>query len=363
MAWQLAARIAVSLKHEFIEKEHLFIAIFSLEKLIEQGSGPDGTGKIDISLRSSQALKKECQALEELLTDFGVTCDQLRKGVLVQLRPGTSTLTEDVIHRNYNCKLIFTRAEELAKLAGASFSCLHLLTILMKNPSSIIDNALNRVRILPRLFWQKLLTATGQTNVYATTFQTPELNTCFMFQEDKTAKHHTILAGRIIGSKDLIEELGELQLCCLLEERNELIKRIVERNGRGEMIKSVEKGLLAVFSTSMAAVESAVDIQEGIPKQDQLQMGFGLERGVINRSEAGRSVEISGDAVTLAQKMAKIATGGEILASEEVFKQVGSTSVGNVKWEPAGSCEVAPGKPAISVHKATSSLLFNPNVI
>ena len=351
MAWQLAARIAGSLKHEFIEKEHVFVGIFSLDKLVEQGQTAESKKKVDISLRSQLALEDECSTLQELLDDYRITFEQLRKNVLVQMKPGTSTQTEDVIHRSDHCKAIFTRAEQMAKLAGASFSCLHLLSSLMEVPGNIIDNALEELRILPHQLKQKIINTAGRKNVYATTFDNQELNTCYMFPQAKKDEPVTILAGKVAGSKNLIEELGELQLCCLLEDRNQLISGIIDRHNKGEIVKSVEQGLLIVFSSPMDAVESACELQNSIPGHDDLQMGLGIDRGVIKRQESGRAVEVSGEPVSLARKMAKAAKGGDILASEDVVNQVGATSSENVTWEPAGTCTSESGDKPVKVYK------------
>jgi len=354
MAWQLAARIAVSLKHEFIEKEHVFAGIFSLDKLIEQGRTTESKKKVDISLRSQLALEDECNTLQELLDNYRVTFEKVRKNVLVQMKPGTSTQTEDVIHRSENCKMIFTRAEDMAKYAGASFSCLHLLSILMEVPGTVIDQALENLRILPHQFRQKIVTSAGRTNVYATTFNKPELNTCYMFPQAKKDDPVTVLAGKVAGSKNLLEELGELQLCCLLEDRNQLISGIVDRHNKGEIVKSVEQGLLVVFSSPMDAVESACELQNSIPDHDDLQMGLGIDRGVIKRQESGRTVEVSGEPVTLARKMVKSAKGGDILASEDVVNQVGATSSGDVIWQPAGTCSSPGGEKTESIYRLTA---------
>ena len=355
MAWQLAARIAVSLNHEYIEKEHIFAGIFSLEKLVQQGSVAEGKKKVDISDRSRIALEEECGILQEVLDDYKVTFEQLRKGILIQMRPGKSKQAENTIHRNYNCKLIFMRAEMMAKAAGSKYySCLHLLAILMDSPGVIIENALANLRILPRQFRQKICTVANRTNVYATAFDTgTEVNTCFMFPQEKK-KPLTIIAGEVVGSKDLIETLGELQLCCLLEDLNQLVRMIVDRHGCGEIIDPVEQGLLVVFSSPKKAVKSTFELQKSIPPHDELKMSFGLDRGVIKRQESGRAVDVSGESVLLARKLAKSTGAGDILASENVIKQVGDTISGGITWEPAGTCTSEPGKEPVYVYRATT---------
>jgi len=341
MAWQLAARIAVSMKSQFIEQEHLLAGIFSLDKLIEEGKKTDSKRTVEISMRSQLALESECKTLQQLLDDYKLGFDQVRKTILSRLTHGSYEQTEDVIHRSTECKRMFTRAQELATADGiASFSTLQLLSAIIEIPNTVVEQVLEELHILPLLMKQKLLALARRKGVYATSIETGEndsLDTyCFFPKGKKEAV--IILVGKIVGSRDLIIELGELELCCLLEERNQLIKKIIARCGNGEMAATVEEGLVVLFASPADAVESALEIRDVISESDRLKMGFAVRQGTITKTKDARTAAVSGTSIDTARFMVRGTRPGDILVTEDIVNQLVKFSEGRIIWEPAGTC-------------------------
>ncbi len=72
IAWQIAAYEAAAAKFQFIEKEHLFIGICSLEKILKLS--PEDSG---LNPESLKALQKENAEIQDLLEKVGLNTAHL----------------------------------------------------------------------------------------------------------------------------------------------------------------------------------------------------------------------------------------------------------------------------------------------
>ena len=82
-AWQIAANEAAAGKFQFIEKEHVFIGILSLKKLLMLNPGKAG-----LKSQDRQTLQIESDFIEDLLREFEIDSTQLRRQLREKLGDG-----------------------------------------------------------------------------------------------------------------------------------------------------------------------------------------------------------------------------------------------------------------------------------
>ena len=154
-AWQIAANEAAAGKFQFIEKEHVFIGILSLGKLLMLS--PEKAG---LKSQDRQALQIESDFIEDLLREFEIDSTQLRRQLRGKLGDGNYERTEKVVHRSEACKRVFTRTEELAA-SSKEISCLHLFAALMEEPQDIINEVVQAAGTEPAALRERALAFTN----------------------------------------------------------------------------------------------------------------------------------------------------------------------------------------------------------
>lgn len=150
-AWQIAANEAAAGKFQFIEKEHVFIGILSLGKLLMLS--PEKSG---LKSQDRQALQIESDFIEDLLREFEIDSTQLRRQLREKLGDGNYERTEKVVHRSEACKRVFKRTEELAA-SSKEISCLHLFAALMEEPQDIINEVVQAAGTEPAALRERAL--------------------------------------------------------------------------------------------------------------------------------------------------------------------------------------------------------------
>jgi adenylate cyclase len=132
-----------------------------------------------------------------------------------------------------------------------------------------------------------------------------------------------IMFTDIVGYSALVERNEALALQ-LLEEHRRLLRSIFPKH-QGSEIKTIGDGFLVEFSSALAAVESAIEIQEAItkrnsanPSQGNFQVRIGIHAGDVVR----RADDVIGDGVNIAARIVPLAGGGGICISKQVFDQV-----------------------------------------
>jgi hypothetical protein len=137
LAWKIAAREAQDAGAGFIEKEHLFNGILSLDKVIEDPLlVPDAAARMEITL--------EWDAIFSLLQVTGhdqVVLRRLMRLALPHLTPG---LPGTVMHRSPACKSVFDLAER--KAGTSPVTSTHLFSAIMEQPGAIIAGVLTESR-------------------------------------------------------------------------------------------------------------------------------------------------------------------------------------------------------------------------
>ncbi|MEW6419518.1 MAG: ATP-dependent Clp protease ATP-binding subunit [Nitrospirota bacterium] len=137
LAWQIAAMEAGAARFQFIEIEHIFIGVCSLEKVLKLSPEESGFNPQEI-----KALQHEYAIFQDLIDKTGLNMTQLRRRMRKKLGISDYEHTEKVIHRSEECKKMFNRAYELAS-SEDEISYLHLLAAILEKPGSNISHVLN----------------------------------------------------------------------------------------------------------------------------------------------------------------------------------------------------------------------------
>jgi adenylate cyclase len=110
----------------------------------------------------------------------------------------------------------------------------------------------------------------------------------------------------------------------LLEEHRRLLRSIFAKH-QGSEIKTIGDGFLIEFSSTLAAVECGIEIQETIakrtsvnPPQGIFEVRIGIHVGDIVRREN----DVIGDGVNIAARIVRLAGTGGVCISQQVFDQV-----------------------------------------
>ena len=139
----------------------------------------------------------------------------------------------------------------------------------------------------------------------------------------------TILFSDIEDSTLMTERLGDERWLQVLRAHNTLFRRLV-RSHRGFEVKNQGDGFMLVFADSRRAVECAVAIQRELADRDLLEgervrVRMGLHAGEAIREDG----DFFGRSVILAARIAAVASGGEILVSEELKERAERTGNGD----------------------------------
>ena len=140
LVWQIAAGEAVWKRHEFIEKEHIFIALCKIHSLLVD---PEIQKEIDKKLPVAR-LMEEVKPIVNAFSSLKLPQDTLRRCVRVLLGDGSYSRKEgEVIHRSSDCRKLFAAAEEVAKKEGVSWLMpIHLMKAILMEPTAHIEQAL-----------------------------------------------------------------------------------------------------------------------------------------------------------------------------------------------------------------------------
>ena len=128
----------------------------------------------------------------------------------------------------------------------------------------------------------------------------------------------TILFTDLCGSAALFDRRGDEAADALRREHFAALRRAVAEHG-GREVKSIGEGLMVAFSSAVAAVRCAVDMQRATTGADgELALRVGLDAGEPLPDDE----DLYGTPVIVASRLCDAAGEGEILASEVVCQIV-----------------------------------------
>ena len=141
---------------------------------------------------------------------------------------------------------------------------------------------------------------------------------------DADRKLVAILCADVAGYSRMIGEDEEGTLAALAAHMTELIEPTIARH-HGRIVKTTGDGFLAEFASPIAAVLTALEIQDGLrsrngdlPESKQQWLRIGLTLGDV----MVRDGDIFGDAVNVAARLQSLAEPGSVYASAAVVDQL-----------------------------------------
>jgi class 3 adenylate cyclase len=143
----------------------------------------------------------------------------------------------------------------------------------------------------------------------------------------RTRSLATVLFTDIVGSTERAAATGDRGWRDVLEEHDELSRRIVSAH-EGAAIKSTGDGLLATFDGPARGVQAAVELCEAV-RELGLELRAGLHTGEVELI----GDDIGGMAVHIGARVGAHAGEGEVLASSTVKDLVVGAGI---EFEPAG---------------------------
>ncbi|MCK5148981.1 hypothetical protein KAR48_19655 [bacterium] len=127
-----------------------------------------------------------------------------------------------------------------------------------------------------------------------------------------TAVMFTDIAGyTTLMSKD------EQKAMTLLQKNREVQKSLAEKHN-GEFLKEMGDGTLLCYQSALDAVRCAMEIQESVKDDADLNLRIGIHLGDIVFKEG----DVFGDGVNVASRIEALAEAGGICISEEVYRSV-----------------------------------------
>lgn len=144
-----------------------------------------------------------------------------------------------------------------------------------------------------------------------------------------TQVRRTFMFTDIVGSTRLAEALGDEAWERLLQWHDRTLRESFERSG-GEVVNSTGDGYFVAFDAAQPAIDCASAIQRALASHRDatgfaLDVRIGLHTAAANR----RGRDYSGAAVHVAARVAALASGGEILATEDTLGEAPGASVTN----------------------------------
>ena len=125
-----------------------------------------------------------------------------------------------------------------------------------------------------------------------------------------------IVFADIVGYSALVGT-DEEHARIIRERHRREVERVTDEHG-GRVVQYYGDGALIVFQSSVAAVESAVELQELFQTEPQVPMRVGIHTGDVTFDDEG----VFGDGVNVASRLESVCPTGGILFSGKVFDDI-----------------------------------------
>ncbi len=226
LAWQIAAGEAADKQSEFIEKEHILIGIFSLEKILAAEGIKE---KIGTDLKSFET---EYFALEDAVKSAGLNMTELRRALRSKLPGGNFAPKENVVHRSDDCKGYFQRAQELGK---GQVNLLNFLIAILERPVGVIESVLKEHDCSPEKFKEKIFKGMEDFK------EMPHVNK----KAIKDKKEEDNLVWLLRYGRDLVKQAKEGKLTPIEGRRDEMLQlvRTLSRKTKNNPVLIGEAGV------------------------------------------------------------------------------------------------------------------------
>lgn len=136
IVWQLSVQETARSKHQYIEKEQIFIGLCKVSDLLS----PEILLQIDVDI---EIVRPELELLNDFFAEFELDRVKLRRHLRQLIGQGDYEHKEKVIHRSENCKQYFQNAAELARSHNSTvINVFHIWTTILEEPGKYIPEAL-----------------------------------------------------------------------------------------------------------------------------------------------------------------------------------------------------------------------------
>jgi predicted nucleotide-binding protein len=142
-AWHIASQEAASVGSKFLEKEHMLIALCSLEKT----PVPDPEQYIVVPSYLSE-FEKEKKDIESVFEHFDLDLKSIRRQIRGVPSSDDYPSTDITVHRSEECKRMFAQAATLS--SSNKVSVLHFLAAIMMNPGDKVRRVLATNYVKPQ---------------------------------------------------------------------------------------------------------------------------------------------------------------------------------------------------------------------
>jgi adenylate cyclase len=161
----------------------------------------------------------------------------------------------------------------------------------------------------------------------------------------------TVVFADLTGSTGVFESLGNAKATQAITRLTQWIGKVCEAY-RGHVVKYLGDGVLVVFPANADAVDAVIELQRvhrdrirNWPEQLKMRLQLGVARGEIVEQDG----DCFGDAVNLASRLSDLSGPDQILATENVIKQLPPDTL--VRSRNLGAMEIRGRVESCQVHR------------
>ena len=194
--------------------------------------------------------------------------------------------------------------------------------------------------------------------------------------EDELGPHRTVredayvrvvlfddMRGSTVLKERIAERSDEEAFHVLRREHDELVTKVVTRDGGGQVIKSTGDGLIVLFERPSVAVERALEIQQLLHQHPHLRVRIGIDMGEIKVAlEGERIVDCFGRHVDWAARATTLAGDGHICVTRPVYTDAFSwITKQKIAWKTHGGYRVKRGEPPLELFEPYNANVTRPS--
>ncbi|MDP7423599.1 MAG: hypothetical protein QGH40_17135 [bacterium] len=183
----------------------------------------------------------------------------------------------------------------------------------------------------------------GRRRLYVNRLTTGELETVSSFARSMNVTDVAIMFDDIVVAPELGTALTDYSYSVLLQRHDELVRDILEKIGSGEIIKSTGNGLLIVFNTPTAAVETALAIQKSYRDIRSSRVRIGIGMGSFSDIKKSHLKMEEDNPIAITYAIMRLSPGEHILTDKTVFEMSGPCDSDSVAWHCFGTASLKGG--------------------
>lgn len=137
------------------------------------------------------------------------------------------------------------------------------------------------------------------------------------------------------------------------KEHDRIVRRVIERDGAGQIVKWTGDGVIAVFKAPSVAVERAIEIQEAMHEHPQIKVRIGIDAGEVRMEhDPSGTLDVYGAHVDWAARTMSLGDGGHICVTAPVYRDAYAwITKSRIAWKRHGLYRVKPGEPPLEIYQ------------